>query len=103
MLPPYKPGCAPPDGQHVIAFIYPRPGTRIFIPRGINGKKEKVVFEVSLQNPHTTLYWNLDHQYLGATKNRHQLAFIPPPGRHLLTVVDQNGDSRIMWFTVVEK
>jgi len=100
MLPPYKPGCAPPDAQHVIAFIYPQPGTRIFVPRGANGKKEKVVFEVSLQNPRTTLYWNLDNQYLGATRNRHQLAFVPPPGRHRLTVVDQNGNSRSMWFTV---
>ncbi len=103
MLPPYKPGCAPPDAQHVIAFIYPRPGTRIFVPRGANGKKEKVVFEVSLQNPRTTLYWNLDNQYLGATKDKHQLAFIPPPGRHQLTVTDQNGNSRSMWFSVVEK
>jgi penicillin-binding protein 1C len=103
ILPPYKPGCSPPDEQHVIAFIYPRPGTRIFVPRGADGKKKKVVFEVSLQNPHTTLYWNLDNRYLGATKDKHRFAFIPLPGRHLLTVVDQNGNSRKMWFTVVEK
>ncbi len=102
MLPPYKPGCAPPDAQHVIAFIYPRPGTRIFVPRNASGKKEKVVFEVSLQNPEIVLYWNLDNRYLGATKNKHQFAFVPPAGRHLLTVVDQNGNSRSMWFTVVD-
>ncbi len=103
LLPPYKPGCTPPDEQHVIAFIYPRPGTRIFVPRNANGEKEKVVFEVSLQNPHLALYWNLDNRYLGTTRNRHQFAFVPPPGRHLLTVVDQNGNSRKMWFTVVDK
>ncbi len=102
MLPPYKPGCAPPGVRHVIAFIYPQPGSRIFIPRGADGKKKKVVFEVSLQNPQTTLYWNLDNRYLGATRNHHQMAFIPPPGRHLLGVVDQNGNSKQMWFTVVK-
>ncbi|UBM62386.1 penicillin-binding protein 1C [Candidatus Sulfidibacterium hydrothermale] len=103
MLPPYKPGCAPPDARHVIAFIYPHPGTRIFIPRGINGEKKKIVFEVSLQNPHTTLYWNMDNLYLGATHNVHRFAFIPSPGRHQLTVTDQNGNSRSIWFTVVDK
>ncbi len=102
MLPPYKPGCAPPGTRHTIAFIYPQPGSRIFIPRGADGKEKKVVFEVSLQNPQTTLYWNIDNRYLGATRYRHQMAFIPPPGRHRLTVVDQNGNSRRMWFTVVK-
>ncbi len=103
MMPPWKPGCAPPGENHVMAFIYPRPGTKIFIPRDADGKKEKVVFEVSHQNPGTTLFWNLDHSYLGETKNVHRLAFIPPKGRHLLTVVDQNGRSISEWFTVVGK
>ncbi len=103
MLPPYKPGCAPLDGEKVMAFIYPRPGTKIFIPRDVDGKKEKVVFEISHQNPNATLYWHLDHQYLGSTKGKHQFAFIPPKGRHLLTVVDEDGRSIKVWFEVVEK
>ena len=102
LLPPYKPGCAPPDDPHVMAFIYPRPGTKVFVPRGVNGKKEKVVFQVSHQNPNITLYWNLDHQYLGMTRHNNKMAIIPGEGEHTLTVVDENGVSRSVRFQVVD-
>lgn len=103
MLPPYKPGCAPPDRQHVITFIYPQQGTRIFIPRGINGKRKKIIFEVSLQNPGNILYWNLDEHYIGLTKNVHQLAFIPSEGKHRLMVIDENGIMKQISFFVESK
>lgn len=103
MLPPYKTGCTPPDEANIMEFIYPKPGIRIFVPRGTSGKKEKVVFQVSHQNPDVTIYWHIDNRYLGETKHRHQFAYVPEPGNHTLTVVDQNGSSKSVKFEVVEK
>ncbi|MBN2616575.1 MAG: penicillin-binding protein 1C [Bacteroidales bacterium] len=102
MLPPYKPGCAPTDAQQVMSFVYPRPGTKVFVPRGPDGHREKVVFEIHHQNPDLKLYWNLDRQYIGMTQHDHKLAFIPDKGKHTLTVVDQNGNSRTLRFEVVD-
>ena len=101
MLPPFKNGCAPPDESNIMAFIYPKPDLKVFVPRGVTGQKEKVVFQVSHQNPDMTLYWHLDNQYIGTTNYVHKLAFIPEPGKHTLIVVDENGMSKQIRFEVV--
>ncbi len=101
MLPPWKPGCRSEE-QNLMEFIYPKPGVKILIPRGVTGNREKVVFEVSHQNPEITLYWHIDNRYIGSTRNTHKLAFTPTPGKHTLTVIDQNGNSKKIKFEVVE-
>jgi len=102
VLPPYKPNCIPLDESNIMEFIYPKPGVKVFVPRGASGKKKKVVFQVSHQNPDMKIYWHLDNQYLGSTQGTNQLAFIPDPGRHTLIIVDENGNSKKMRFEVVE-
>ena len=102
IMPPFRVGCTPPDEQHVMAFIYPRQGTKVFVPRGVDGKLKKVVFEVSHQNPDVKLYWNLDNFYIGLTQYKHSLAFTPEKGWHTLTVVDENGLSKSVYFKVAE-
>ncbi len=102
MLPPYKKGCMPLDEQHVIAFVYPRPNTKIFVPRDVDEKLKRIVFEVSHQNPNIKLYWHLDNIYIGSTQFQHRMAFIPDTGWHTLTVVDENGLSKSVHFEVVE-
>ena len=103
MLPSFKKGCTPPDESNVMAFIYPKPGIKVFVPRGVTGQKEKVVFQVSHQNPDATLYWHLDNRYIGMTQHIHKLAFVPKPGKHTLIVVDENGMSKRIRFEVVGK
>ncbi len=103
MLPPYKNGCTPPDADNILAFIYPKQGTRMFVPIGASGKPEKVVFQVSHQNPDITLYWHIDNKYIGSTQHIHKLAFVPRPGKHTLLVVDENGFSKKVRFEVVNK
>ena len=102
VLPPYKTGCNPMDERNIMEFIYPKPGIKVFVPRGTSGKKEKVIFQVSHQNPNIKLYWNLDNLYLGSTQGTHQMAFVPEPGHHTLVVVDENGISKKIRFEVVE-
>jgi penicillin-binding protein 1C len=102
MLPPWKPGCATETQNNLMEFIYPKPGVKIFIPRGVTGKKEQIVFQISHQNPSVKLYWHIDNQYIGSTQNVHRLVFIPKAGKHTLTVVDENGNSKKTTFEVVE-
>lgn len=100
-LPPYAPGCNADEENNMMAFIYPLPRSKIFVPVGVGGETQKIVFEISHRFPSTTVYWHLDNVYLGETQNTHQFGFAPAKGRHILTVVDEDGESRNVRFEVV--
>ncbi len=102
-LPPWAPGCEPGESSKVMAFIYPVPGTKIFVPLGTGGRLQKVVFEISHRFPDKKVYWHLDNIYLGETRSTHQFGFSPPGGRHTLTVVDEDGESSSVSFEVVNE
>ena len=69
----------------------------------MDGKTGKCVFEVAHRHKESTIYWHLDENYLGATKEFHQMALAPPAGKHLLVLVDENGERLEQYFEVVKK
>lgn len=98
-LPPFKPGC----GESPLApmqFIYPTPHARITLPRQMDGRPGSLTAEVAHSQPDATLYWHLDDQYLTSTQDFHRVTMQPPPGRHSLTVVDDEGNSISTAFTI---
>ncbi|VAW91414.1 Multimodular transpeptidase-transglycosylase [hydrothermal vent metagenome] len=74
-----------------IDILYPLPGTRIYIPTDLASQKSRTIFEAVHRQSSATLFWHLDEKYLGATENFHNLALNIKPGKHVLTVVDDNG------------
>ncbi|NOX84671.1 MAG: penicillin-binding protein 1C, partial [Chlorobi bacterium] len=100
-LPPWAPGCTPDEGSAVMEFIYPLQGAKIFVPVGAEGKKQKIIFEISHRFPSKKVYWHIDNIYLGETQTIHQFGFSPVSGWHTLTVVDEDGESRSVRFEVV--
>jgi penicillin-binding protein 1C len=52
-----------------------------------------VVFEAAHRDPRTTVFWHLDGEYQGQTRDIHEMALAPAPGPHVLTLVDENGES----------
>jgi penicillin-binding protein 1C len=100
-IPPLAPGCNNAAEDKVIEFIYPLPGSRIFVPVGVEKKKQKVVFEISHRFPSRKVYWHIDNMYIGETTSPHQLGFVPEKGWHVLTVVDETGNSSSVRFEVV--
>lgn len=98
-LPPIKPGCAE---THVsMELIYPKPNARIFIPRNLDGSQGKAVFELAHNQQGIKVFWHLNGEYLGMTKGSHQMALNPENGKHVLTLVDQNGASLVRSFEVL--
>jgi penicillin-binding protein 1C len=91
-LPPMKAGCAK-GNETVMEFIYPGEGSKIYVPVDMQGTKGKAVVEVAHRKPSSTLFWHLDNHYIGATETFHQMALDPLLGRHVITVVDQEGNS----------
>ncbi len=94
-LPKLRPDCRTSivaNQQHgPIDILYPLPGTRIYIPTDLARQKSRTVFEAVHRQTSATLFWHLDEKYLGVTENFHNLALNITPGKHTLTLVDENG------------
>lgn len=102
-LPEYKPECLTRISDKAIGLIYPRNNSRIYVPVEIDGEKGRTIFEATHRNPGTKIYWHMDDNYIGETKEIHQLSLNPPVGRHHLMLVDENGISLDVRFEVMGK
>lgn len=100
-LPPFAIGCGSDSDSHEIDFIYPVKNSIIYVATDETEQERDIIFEISHHNPSTNIYWHLDNQLIGITKNTHQLEYIPVNGIHKLTVVDENGYSASVNFTIV--
>ena len=86
--------------EREIEFIYPLSGSTLSLPRQMGGQVEGVVFRVAHHRSDATLWWHLDQTYVGETRFIHELRLVPEAGKHSLTVVDGQGNSASISFTV---
>lgn len=98
-LPPVKPGCEQ-DQSRQIELIYPEHNAILYLPKGFSGKSEQFIFKAAHARPDATLYWHIDGTYAGETSGQHQIACAPGPGKHLLTLTDDDGNQRKILFEV---
>ena len=49
------------------------------------------------------IFWHLDEQYVGVTKDYHQIALNPSAGLHTLTLVDGDGNTLKTNFEILDK
>ncbi len=100
-LPPRKPGCfgseTPP-----MDFIYPPPQITIMRPRDLDGIQQNIIFKVVHANPEATIYWHLNHEYIGKTSGTHNLDLFPEAGHHTITLVDDEGNQLKRNFRIKE-
>lgn len=102
-LPPYRADCMNPAAIAVMDLIYPKPDTRIFIPKGLDGSLEETVFVATHRQPDHLLFWHLDGAYIGSTRNVHQLPLQATEGEHVITLSDQEGNMFESRFTILSK
>ncbi|MCB0552887.1 MAG: penicillin-binding protein 1C [Phaeodactylibacter sp.] len=103
-LPPFRADCAA-SAQSVPAMelIYPKYPTRIYLPVDLDGKLSKTVFTVAHRSPDATIYWHLDNAYIGSTTTFHSFELAPPEGKHVLTLVDEEGRRLEQPFEIIKK
>ena len=51
-----------------LEIIYPQPNARLFIPKGFDGQKEKLVFEAAYRSENTAIHWHLDNEFYTSTE-----------------------------------
>jgi penicillin-binding protein 1C len=84
-------------------FIYPTNGVKIFIPRDQTGEQTRVVAEVAHRNPTKKIFWHLDNKFMTTTKFIHQAEILASPGDHVVTAVDEDGNSVACRFEITNK
>ena len=85
----------------VIAFIYPSNGSTLELPRQMSGAIEGAVFRAAHHNPEKKIWWHLDGSYIGETQIIHEMRLSPATGKHVLTIVDENGETASINFHVI--
>jgi penicillin-binding protein 1C len=99
--PPLSPQCS--DSQSSLKqmeFIYPNTSSTIRLSKQLDGTVGALVLELAHRQADAIVYWHLDDTYLGATQYFHQMSVIPEAGKHLITVVDQLGNSLTRYIDV---
>jgi len=100
-LPPYRQDCAKASGISM-EFIYPNQQSTIYLPKDFDGNTNDLVLKVAHSKPELELYWYIDNQFVGTTKDIHDMAVLPSEGEHLITVVDELGNELKHKITISE-
>ncbi|MEM6514636.1 MAG: penicillin-binding protein 1C [Bacteroidota bacterium] len=85
-----------------IDFIYPKENNTVFLPKDFNGKINELILKVAYSKSERQLFWYLNKEYLGNTKDIHEIAVVPNEGNHKITVVDEFGNEATRLITVAE-
>ena len=101
MLPPLEPGCGE-DRLSPMQFIYPQANIQVHLPKQLDGSPGVMTFELAHSNQQTTVYWHLDEEYLTSTEDYHKVSLTPLPGNHSMTVVDGEGNTCSVQFSVAK-
>ncbi|MEO1262209.1 MAG: penicillin-binding protein 1C [Bacteroidota bacterium] len=103
-LPALHPSCpSNTNTSQKIQLIYPPLKAKLLVPVELDGKKGKAVFKAVHENKNSTLHWHIDREYIGSTKEIHEVEVSPNIGMHNLTVVDEQGNAVSQSFEILSK
>lgn len=105
-LPPFRADCQQAkvnSNQASMQLIYPKHPTQIYVPIDLNGEMSRTVFSVAHRNPNATIYWHIDQDFIGSTQAFHQKELQPEVGKHILTLVDDQGSRLERTFEIIVK
>ncbi|QEM09908.1 penicillin-binding protein 1C [Mucilaginibacter rubeus] len=103
VLPPFRADCTQAENGNAMEVIYPKNGAKIYVPLEADGTRGRMICNAAHRQPGMKIFWHLDDQYVGETRDFHQMALNPPPGKHILTLVDGNGNTISIGFEVLKK
>ena len=98
---PSHPDCESRSKAVAFEILYPHPQARIKVPKELDGNKGSTIFEVAHVDEDASIFWHVDHAFIGKTTHKHAMPVRPKPGQHHLKVVDQNGNEMVREFEVL--
>lgn len=101
-IPPLAPSCQNIEEKNM-EFIYPYPNSRLKIARQLDGEPGPIIAELAVRHSSGKIFWHLDDHYLGETTDIHQMRLFPEEGKHILTVVNEQGERCSVRFSIMGK
>lgn len=83
-------------------FISPESADQVLIPTELGGAKGRLVVKVAHNDPGAIIYWHLDDLFLSETKGNHSLELNPSLGKHIITLVDESGNTTQIKIEVIK-
>ena len=90
------------EQQKSLQMIYPKNGSKLFLPRNLDGTNNQIVFKLAHTNSDAIVYWHLDGNYVGKTKGYHNKVLDTSIGKHKLTLVDADGNEIAVEFEIID-
>ncbi len=100
-IPPHNPKCPSINTDQAMDVVYPLERAKIWIPRGLDEKLQKLIIQVTHRDRQCRIFWYLDGKYIGETRDRHDKAIQTTTGWHTVEVVDENGEQIKRRFQIV--
>ena len=82
-------------------FLYPAEGSIVKIPRQLDGSEGRITVNVVHSDSSMELFWHCDGNYIGVTRDIHTMSLDLFPDFHQISVVDSQGHSIKVGFTVL--
>lgn len=82
-----------------LQILYPKDNLSIIRTKDFSGKNELIARIANINN--NNVFWYLDKRYLGVSKNNTMILNLDS-GYHTLSVIDSNGDSHSVNFTILK-
>jgi penicillin-binding protein 1C len=101
-MPLFDAGCTN-ESNKLLDFLYPDENAIIYVPFELSGEKGKTIFKAVHRVSNSKLFWHLDNDYLTTTQQFHEVGINPTVGKHVITVVDEVGNSISRNFEITNK
>ena len=101
--PPHNPNCPVQGYENPVMIIYPTAGAKILVPRGFEGKHERIIARGAYSVAKSSLNWFLDGDFIGSTFDKHEIPLDLEVGSHSLTAMDSEGHSATVKFSAYMK
>jgi penicillin-binding protein 1C len=102
VLPAFLPGCNM-EGGRPMELVYPDEHARLYVPVELTGERGNAIFTAAHRSPGAKIFWHLDDQFIATTIQFHQVGVQPAPGKHTITIVDEQGERITRNFEVLAK
>jgi len=92
LMPPWHSSCSTQAGNQPIKMIYPLRNAQIKLPVDLNGSTKPAIFEAVHQQLGKKIYWQINDEFVGVTKDFHSIEVDVDIGEYRLTLTDEDGN-----------
>lgn len=100
--PPFHPLCNGTNDpvDNPLELLYPNTNTVLIPPKELDGRTNLIVLEASHRDANAVVFWHLDNNYLGSTKEIHTMEVMPTEGKHQIVIFDESGNMVKRWVEI---